>query len=95
MMKVQMRRKKRSFSRKRMANKRYSTKGRVGKHTLLVIGSLTLSGSSSSEEEDEKVTAITVNFSSPKPTPSSSTHLCLMAKGERKVQNMLLLPMMS
>jgi tRNA/tmRNA/rRNA uracil-C5-methylase (TrmA/RlmC/RlmD family) len=70
-----------------MANKRYSTKGRVGKHTLLVIGSLTLRGSSSSEEEDEKVTAITVNFSSPKPTPSSSTHLCLMAKGERKVQN--------
>jgi hypothetical protein len=45
------------------------------------------SGSSSSEEEnDEKVAAITGDFSSPPPSPSSTSHLCLMAKGERKVQ---------
>jgi hypothetical protein len=43
------------------------------------------SGSSSSEEEnDEKVAANTGDFSSP--PPSSTSHLCLMAKGERKVQ---------
>jgi hypothetical protein len=45
------------------------------------------SGSSSSEEEnDEKVAAIAGDFSSPPPSPSSTSHLCLMAKGERKVQ---------
>jgi hypothetical protein len=46
-----------------------------------------LSGSSSSEEEnDEKVAAITGDFSSPPTSPSSTSHLCLMAKGEQKVQ---------
>jgi transposase InsO family protein len=45
------------------------------------------SGSSSSEEEnDKKVVAIAGDFSSPPPSPSSTSHLCLMAKGERKVQ---------
>ena len=45
------------------------------------------SGPSSSEEEnDEKVAAIAGDFSSPPPSPSSTSHLCLMAKGERKVQ---------
>jgi hypothetical protein len=45
------------------------------------------SGSSSSEEEnDEKVAAIARDFSSPPPSPSSTAHLCLMAKGEQKVQ---------
>jgi hypothetical protein len=45
------------------------------------------SGSSSSEEEnDEKVAAIAGEFSSPPPSPSSTSHLCLMAKGERKAQ---------
>jgi hypothetical protein len=39
MMKVKMRRRKRSFSRKRMVNKRGSTKERVGNLTLLVMGS--------------------------------------------------------
>jgi hypothetical protein len=44
------------------------------------------SGSSSSEEEnDEKISAIAGDFSSPPPSPSSTSHLCLMAKGERKV----------
>jgi chromosome segregation ATPase len=42
--------------------------------------------SSSSEENDEKVAAIARDFSSPPPSPSSTSHLCLMAKGERKVQ---------
>jgi hypothetical protein len=45
------------------------------------------SGSSSSEEDDEKVTAISMDFSSPPSSPSSTTRLCLMAKGEWKVQN--------
>jgi hypothetical protein len=38
----------------------------------------------SEEENDEKVAAIARDFSSP--SPSSTSHLCLMAKGERKVQ---------
>jgi hypothetical protein len=46
------------------------------------------SGSSSSDEEDdEKVAAIVGDFSSPPSSPSSTSHLSLMAKGERKVQN--------
>jgi hypothetical protein len=45
------------------------------------------SGSSSSDEEnDEEVATIAGDFSSPPPSPSSTSHLCLMAKGERKVQ---------
>jgi hypothetical protein len=41
------------------------------------------SGSSSSEEEnDEKVATIARDFSSPPPSPSSTSHLCLMAKDE-------------
>jgi hypothetical protein len=45
------------------------------------------SGFSSSEEDnDEKVAAIAGDFSSPPPSPSSTSHICLMAKGERKVQ---------
>ena len=45
------------------------------------------SGSSSGEEEnDENVTAIAGDFSSPPSSPSSTSHLCLMAKGEQKVQ---------
>jgi hypothetical protein len=42
--------------------------------------------SSSEEENDEKVVAIVGDFFSPPPSPSSTSHLCLMAKGERKVQ---------
>jgi hypothetical protein len=45
------------------------------------------SGSSSSEKEnDEKVTAIAGDFSSPPQSPSSTSYLCLMAKGKQKVQ---------
>jgi hypothetical protein len=43
--------------------------------------------SSSEEENDEKVATIAGDFSSPPPSPSSTSHLCLMARGERKVQN--------
>jgi hypothetical protein len=41
------------------------------------------SGSYSSEEEDdEKVVVVAMDFSSPPSSPSSTTHLCLKAKGE-------------
>jgi hypothetical protein len=69
------------------------------------------SGSSSSEEEDDKkVAAIAGDFSSPPSSPSSTSHLCLMAIGERRynmkmsmlkivivivMMNMLLLLMMN
>jgi hypothetical protein len=89
MMTVMMRKRKRSSSRERMGSTKDSIR-KMERHTLLVTGSLTLSpqtGSSSSKEEnDEKVSAITGDFSSPPPSPSSPSHLCLMAKGERKVQ---------
>jgi hypothetical protein len=49
------------------------------------------SGSSDgeSDNEKEKVAALVIgsSLSPPPPQPSSSTRLCLMAKGERKVQN--------
>ena len=49
------------------------------------------SGSSYDESENkkEKVAAFVIgsSLSPPTPLPSSSTHLCLMAKGEWKVQN--------
>jgi hypothetical protein len=74
-----------------MASKRGSTKKKNGK--AYIVGDWltdieSSSGSSSSEEEnDEKVAAIAGDFSSPPPSPSSTSHLCLMARGERKVQN--------
>jgi hypothetical protein len=43
--------------------------------------------SSSEEEDDEKVAAIAGDFSSPPSSPSSTSDICLMAKGEQKVQN--------
>jgi len=44
---------------------------------------------SGDESDDEKVAAIAIDASSPpqSPSSSSSTHLCLMAKGDRKVQS--------
>jgi hypothetical protein len=44
------------------------------------------SGSSLSEEDDEKVDDIALDFSSLPPSPTSTTDLSLMAKGDRKVQ---------
>jgi hypothetical protein len=41
----------------------------------------------SEEEDDEKVAAIDRDFSSPPSSPSSASQLCLMAKGEWKVQH--------
>jgi hypothetical protein len=81
---------KRFFRRKDGKHKRYHKK-KNGK-TYIVGDWLTdiesSSGSSSSEEEnDEKVAAIAGDFSSPPPSPSSTSHLCLMARGERKIQN--------
>jgi hypothetical protein len=74
-----------------MGSTRGSIKKKNGK-TYIVGDWLTdiesSSGSSSSEEEnDEKVIAIAGDFSSPPPSPSSTSHLCLMARGERKVHN--------
>ena len=74
-----------------MGSKRGSTKRKNGK--AYIVGDWltdieSSSGSSSSEEEnDEKVATIAGDFSSPPPSPSSTSHLCLMARGERKVQN--------
>ena len=45
--------------------------------------------SSGNESDDEMVAAIAIDASSPSSSPpsTSSTHLCLMAKGDRKVQS--------
>jgi hypothetical protein len=84
-----MRRRKKIFKRKEGKHKRFHKK-KNGK-TYIVGDWITdiesSSGSSSSEEEnDEKVATIAGDFSSPPPSTSSTSHLCLMAKGERKVQ---------
>jgi hypothetical protein len=89
MMTVMMRRRKKIFKRKEGKHKRFHKK--KNRKSYIVGDWLTdiesSSGSSSSEEEnDEKVAAIVGDFSSPPPSPSSTSHLCLMAKGERKVQ---------
>jgi hypothetical protein len=81
---------KRFFKRKDGKHKRFHKK-RNGK--AYIVGDWltdieSSSGSSLSEEEnDEKVVAIARDFSSPPPSPSSNSHLCLMARGEWKVQN--------
>jgi hypothetical protein len=80
---------KKIFNKKDGKQKRFHT-GRGGK--VYIVGDWltdikSTSDSSSSEEYDEKFAAIAVDFSSPPPSPSSPTHLYLMAKGERKVQN--------
>jgi hypothetical protein len=80
---------KRFFKRKDGKHKRFHKK-KNGKAYIVgewLIDIESSSGSSSSEEEnDEKVVAVVRDFSSPPPSPSSTSHLCLMAKGERKVQ---------
>jgi methyl-accepting chemotaxis protein len=81
---------KRFFKRKDGKNKRFHKK-KNGK--AYIVGDWltdieSSSGSSSSEEEnDEKVAAIAGDFCSPPPSPSLTSHLCHMARGERKVQN--------
>jgi hypothetical protein len=80
---------KKFFKRKEGKHKRFHKK--KNRKTYIVRDWLTdiesSSGSSSSEEEnDEKVATIAGDFSSPPPSPSSTSHLCLMAKGDRKVQ---------
>jgi hypothetical protein len=80
---------KKFFKRKYRKHKRFHKK--KNEKTYIVGDWLTdiksSSGSSSSEEEnDEKVAAIAGDFSSPPSSPSSTSHICLMAKGERKVQ---------
>jgi hypothetical protein len=88
-MTVMTRKRKRDSLRGRMGSTRVSKKN--GKTYIVGVWLTDIessSGSSSSEEEnDEKVAAIAGDFSSPPPSPSSTSHLCLMARGERKVQN--------
>jgi hypothetical protein len=90
-MTVMMRKGKRDSSRGRMGSTRGSTKGKMERHTLLVTGSLTLSHQvgllQAKRKMMKKVAAIAGDFSSPPPSPSSTSHLCLVARGERKVQN--------
>jgi hypothetical protein len=47
------------------------------------------SSSNDSDDEEEKVAALVIgtSFSPPPTLPSSSTHLCLLAKGDQKVQS--------
>jgi hypothetical protein len=85
--------KKISHTRRRMSRRRNTTRRRMARPTLLVIGSWTLSHQGSfgdeSDNEKEKVAALVIGTSLPPPSslPSSSTHLCLMAKGDRKLQS--------
>jgi hypothetical protein len=90
MMTVKMKRKKRNSSRKKDGKQKKFHKRKCGKACIVgdwLTDIESISGSSSSEEEDEKVSAIAVGFSSLSSSPLSTTHLCLMAKGDRKVQN--------
>jgi hypothetical protein len=77
------------FKRKEGKHKRFHKK-KIGKSYIIgdwLIDIESSRGSSSSEEEnDEKIIVIARAFSSPPLSPSSTSHLCLMAKGERKVQ---------
>jgi hypothetical protein len=81
---------KRFFKRKDGKHKRFH-KNKNGK--AYIVGDWltdieSSSGSYSSEEEnDEKVVTIAGDFTSPPPSPSSTSHLCLVARGEWKVQN--------
>jgi hypothetical protein len=81
---------KKFFKKKEGKHKRFHKK-KNGKAYIvrdLLIDIESTSGSSSSEEEDdEKVATIDGDLSSPPSSPSSTSHLCLMAKGELKVQN--------
>jgi chromosome segregation ATPase len=76
--------KKKEFHKKKKNGKAYI----VG-DWLTDIESSSGSSDDESDDEKEKVAALVIGSSlSPlPPPPSSSTHLCLMAKGERKVQN--------
>lgn len=74
-----------------MERKGNSIRQKMEKLTLLLIGSPTLtqkndSTSGDSDDEDKTVT-LALGFTSLPLSLSSSRHLCLMAKGERKVHN--------
>jgi hypothetical protein len=78
--------KKKQGKQKRFHKRKNRTSYIVG-DWLTDIESSSSSSSSEEEDDDEKVAAIAVDFSSPPSSPLSTTHLCLMAKGERKVQD--------
>jgi hypothetical protein len=81
--------KEKKFFKKKEGNHKRFHKKKNGKAYIVRdwLTDIESSSDSSSEEDDEKVTAIVGDFSSPPPSPSYTSHLCLMAKGERKVQN--------
>jgi hypothetical protein len=79
-------------SRRNMEREGNSIRQKMEKLTLLLIGSPTLtqkndSTSSDSDDEDKKVVTLALGFTSLPLSLSSSRHLCLMAKGEHKLQN--------
>jgi hypothetical protein len=68
-----------------MGSTKDSIRRKMERHTLLVTGSLSLSpqeGLLQVKNKMMKNAAIAGDFSSPPPSPSSTSHLCLMAKGE-------------
>jgi hypothetical protein len=89
-MKVMMKRRKRSSSKKE-GNHKWFHRKKNGK--AYIVGDWltdieSSSGFSSSEEEnDEKFATIAEDLSSPPSSPSYTTHLYLMAKSERKLQD--------
>lgn len=87
---VKMKRRKRNSSRKKYGKHKKFHKRKGGKAYILgdwLTDIKSTSVSSSSEENDKNVTAIAVDLSSPSPSLSSTTHICVMTKGDWKVQN--------
>jgi hypothetical protein len=88
---MMMRRRRTSHTRRRMVRRRNITRTKIGKAYIIGDWLTNIESSSglSSDNEKEKVAALVIGslLSPPPPPPSSSIHLCLMAKGERKVQS--------
>ncbi|XP_066316978.1 protein gar2-like [Miscanthus floridulus] len=77
------------YKKKEFYNKKKNGKAYIVGGWLMDIESSSGSSDDESENEKEKVATLVIgsSLSPPTPLPSSSTHLCLMAKGEQKVQN--------
>ena len=79
--------KKKDGKKKEFHKKKKNGKAYIVGDWLTDIESSSGSFDDESENENEKVAALVIDssLSLPTPPPSSSTHLCLMAKGERKL----------
>ena len=79
------------YKKKDNKKKDFHKKKKSGKAYIVSDWLMNIDSSSCSSDDDsdnEKVAATAIDLSSSPPSlPSSSTHLCLMAKGERKVSN--------